>query len=141
MKYAVSTENETAEFGTYEEAEQYAIQHGVDVGSIATLPDEPVVDPVSSIETYEERVAAGYPIPNTPYFLAMQDSDRAQFSGMLVLIRELLDAGYITNDTTQSIKTSDNTIMEITTAEFRQLMIGYGIYYKTVWNECAPVST
>lgn len=139
MKYAVTEGNVKTEFATYAEAEQYAIGKGVSTGSISEVDSDPIYAPeTSSLEYFGERLAEGYPVPGTPYRLAMQDSDRAQFSSMLVLIRELMDAGYITNDTPHEIKAIDNQIFQLTTAQFRQTMIGYGIHYKNLWNQCAP---
>jgi len=140
MKYSVSVGNVITEFATYEEAESYAVLCGQPTASVVSVPDDPPQYVSSSFEIYEQKVAAGYPVPNTPYALALGDTDRAQFSAMLMLVRELLDAGYITNETTHSIKDKDDNIFEVTTQEFRQMMIGYGIYYKQIWNECSPES-
>ena len=140
MKYAVTIDDLTTEFGTYQEALMYALSKGKLSSSVSEMEDATTTLAPDSIELYEQKVEAGYPIPNTSYALALKEEDRAQFTGMLILIRELLDAGYITGDTTQSIKDKNDNIIEMTTTEFRSLMIGYGIYYKTIWNQCAPVS-
>lgn len=141
MKYVVSIASSDTEFGDLQSAQNYAVSIGLPTSSVleredveASLPDP------SSYEVFEQKVSDGFPIPNTPYALALHDGDRAQFSSMLMLIRELLDAGYITGQTSQSIKDKDDNIVNMTTDEFRQLMIGYGIYYKTIWNECEPKS-
>lgn len=139
MKYSLTIDNITTEFGDRGEAETYALAAGVSISTIVELEDEVIIPSPSSIEVFEAKVAAGYPIPNTPYFLAMGDSDRAQFTGMLVLIKELLDKGYIDGNTVQSIKTKDETIIPMTTDQFRSTMIGYGMYYKQIWDECDPL--
>ncbi len=140
MKYAVSTGSLTTEFATYQEAESYVFSIGYNNTSIAEFPDDIVPDHSGSIEVYEQKIQAGYPIPNSPYILALEDKDRVQFSGMLVLVNELLSAGYITPSTSQSIRDQSDNIVNLTTAEFKSLMLGYGIYYKTVWNACDPKS-
>lgn len=141
MKYIVPIASTDTEFSDLQSAQNYAVSIGLSSDVVREVEDlpAPLPDP-TSYDVFDQKVEMGYPVPGTPYFLALHDSDRTQFSAMLILIRELLDAGYITDDTMQSIKDKDENIINITTAQFRNIMIGYGIYYKTIWNECEPKS-
>jgi hypothetical protein len=140
MKYSITTNDSTIEFGSYSDAESYCISNGISTGSIIAIPNNITSTNSGFVDVYQQKLDDGYPIPNTPYVLAMADSDRAQFTGMLVLIGELLSAGYITGDTPQVIKDKNGNTVHMTTDEFRSLMIGYGIYYKTTWNQYFSVS-
>lgn len=143
MKYAIVSGQTTTEFSSFESASLYAIEQNIDSGSILSIQEDGVETSslsTSSYEYFRMVLKQGYPIPNTPYYLAMQDSDRAQFSSMLILTRELLDAGYINTNTSQSIKTIDEQIIYLTTGEFKMMMIGYGLYYKYLWDQCDPKS-
>ena len=140
MKYSITIDNSVIEFADMESASEYANKNQVSTGSIVEVSDDVVSPGSSSIEIFEQKIAEGYPVPNTSYRLGLKDSDRAQFSSMLTLVRELLDGGHITDETPQSIKDQNDNIITLTTEEFRSLMIGYGIYYKTIWNECEPKS-
>lgn len=141
MKYVVSIGSSDIEFLDLPSAQNYATSIGLQASAVTEVEDViPPAPAATSYDVFYAKVAAGYPIPNTPYSLALNDADRAQFSSMLILIRELLDARYITDDTPQTVKDKDDNIVTITTAQFRNLMIGYGIYYKTIWNDCEPKS-
>ena len=140
MKYAVINENVTTEFVDLQSAQDYAVSIGLSPAVVVEVPNDSVPDFSSSIEFYEQKVREGYPIPNTSYSLALGEEDRLQFASMLTLINELLYAGHITIDTPQTIKDKNDNIVTLTTEEFKSTMIGYGMYYKTIWNNCTPVS-
>ena len=141
MKYSVTNNNVATEFVDMQSAENYATSLGLPTSVVTeVLDDIHVGDASSSVEFFEQKVREGYAIPDTPYVLAMEDADRAQFSAMLTLIITMSDAGYINDDTPQSIKDKNDNIITLTTGQFKSIMIGYGIYYKTIWNNCTPKS-
>ena len=140
MKYLLKSENSNVEFTDIQSAQNYAIILGIPLEQIIEIPNDIQAIDDSSLEVFEQKISAGYPVPNSPYHLALNDGDRAQFSSMTILIRELLDKGYISNSTIQSIKDKDDNIITMTTEQYRDLMIGYGMYYKSIWDSCAPKS-
>ena len=96
---------------------------------------------VSNISDYEKKemdknaaIKAGFLVSPENFYLALKDNDRVLFSQMLSLVKEALDLGYITNDTPQSIKDINGETRVISTLRFRQIMVPYGFYYKTLWD-------
>lgn len=71
------------------------------------------------------------------FSLSTDSVSRNAFTQMLSLIKEALDLGMITNDTTQTIKDADGSLQILTTLRFRQIMVAYGMYYKSLWNQMA----
>ena len=133
MKYAVSEGNVKTEFATYEKAEQYALSKSIPTGSIFTVEDEVIVP--TGYDIYRQGIEQGYNIPNTPYYLGLDDADRAQFQGMLLLVNEALSLGLITTASMQSIVDKNNNVIPMSVLDFKQLMVGYGFYYKTLWDQ------
>lgn len=77
---------------------------------------------------------AGYTVQPDGFTLAMGDSDRAQFTQLLTLIQEALSMGLITNDTPQTIADKAREKHTITTLRLRQILVMYGLHYKTIWD-------
>lgn len=77
----------------------------------------------------------GFYVQPEEFYLAMGDNDRAMFSQMLSLVKEALELGLITNDTIQTIADKDGQKHQLTTLRFRQIMVAYGFYYKTLWDQ------
>lgn len=71
------------------------------------------------------------------FFLGLEDNDRAAFSQMLSLVKEALDLGLITNETPQIIADKNGQKHQISTLRFRQIMVQYGFYYKSLWDQSA----
>jgi len=67
------------------------------------------------------------------FSLFMDDKSRNSFAQMLSLVKEALDLGLITNDSSQTIKDSDGNTQTVSTLRFRQIMVQYGMYYKSLW--------
>ena len=133
-KYTVPISQSIVEFSDMKSAIDYSITNSIDTGSISTI-SESVFDVTGSSEyIFSRQIEAGYNVPGTPYYLALKDNDRSQFIAFLGLINEALSLGLIDMNTTQSIQDKDNNTITMTTSEFKQLMVGYGFYYKTIWN-------
>lgn len=69
------------------------------------------------------------------FFLRTDDVSRNAFSQMTTLIQEAMSLGFIDNDTPQTIADSQNRKQNLTTLRFRQIMVGYGMYYKGLWDQ------
>ncbi len=86
----------------------------------ATLPADPI--------------AAGYLVAPEGFTLALGDTDRAAFTAMLTLVQEALSLSVITNETEQTIADKDGTPHTVSTLRLRQILVGYGFHYKTLWD-------
>jgi hypothetical protein len=84
---------------------------------------------------YAAAVAAGFPVPGMDFSLRLGDADRIAFNQMLALVREALDLGMIDNNTPQTIADTHGQTHVVTTLQFRQIMVGYGSYYKSLWDQ------
>lgn len=90
--------------------------------------------PLTAIEIAKQAEQAGYSVQPEGFILALHDKDRALFGQMLVLVREGLDLGLITDATPQTIADKDGELHTVTTLRFRAIMIGYGSHYKAMWD-------
>ncbi len=86
------------------------------------------------IPTVPDPIDVGYLVEPEGFTLALGDLDRAAFTAMLTLVQEALSLGLINNDTPQTIADKDGSPHIITTIRFRQIMVGYGFFYKTLWD-------
>jgi hypothetical protein len=75
-----------------------------------------------------------YAVEPEGFSLKLADFDRAMFNQMLTLIREGLDLGLMTNEDLVKIADVNGDLHEITVLRFRQIMVGYGFYYKALWD-------
>ena len=133
-KHIVSNENTVTEFADLSSAISYAESIGLSTNSVREIADDP--SPVtSSVDYTVSLLEQGYLIPGTSHRLALWKDDRDMFSSMLILVNELLQAGYITLDTPQSLKDKDGNMITLSTEQFKSAMIGYGVYYKQIWDE------
>lgn len=82
-----------------------------------------------------QKINDGFLVEPEGFVLALSDADRSAFSQMLSLVKEALDLGLITNETPQIISDKDGQKHEITTLRFRQIMVQYGFYYKSLWDQ------
>lgn len=85
----------------------------------------------------DNKIISGYKVLPEDFTLGLQDNDRNLFTQMISLIREALDLGLITNDTNQVITDINNQEVTLSTLRFRQIMVGYGMYYKSLWDQMA----
>lgn len=129
--YIVTEDNTEIEFADDTAARSYIAEHNHPYDIFYRQEDVPAK---TSFDIFQEKLSQGYPIPNTPYFLAMQDEDRAQFSAMLAMINEAFRYGYATGSTMTEIKDKDGHIIPISMGDFQQLMIAYGSYYIQLWS-------
>lgn len=86
-------------------------------------------------QTIQDKISEGYLVQPENFILALKDSDRSSFSQMLSLIKEALDLGLITNETPQTIADKNGQKHEISTLRFREIMVQYGFYYKSLWDQ------
>lgn len=131
-KFIIQSENTSVEFIDLPTAEQYALKNNIATDQIEQI--EYITGSLTPEDIYNQKIEKGYNLPGTPYYLGMEISDRIQFNGMLSLINEALDAGYITADSSQSMNDKDGNRIDLTAGEFKQMMVGYGFYYKTLWD-------
>lgn len=82
-----------------------------------------------------QSISSGYSVQPEGFILGLTESDRNAFTQMLALTKEALDFGLITNDTPQTIADKSGQKHQITTLRFRQIMVAYGFYYKTLWDQ------
>jgi len=82
-----------------------------------------------------ETISQGYTVQPENFTLGLQESDRNAFAQMLVLVKEALDLNMINNDTPQTIADANSNKHTISTLRFRQLMVEYGFYYQSLWNQ------
>lgn len=134
MKYAIIEGNTTTEFLTYNLAVEYCNSRGLLISDIFSVEDSPVIGP-SKHEIFMQNIRQGYNISGSSYYLGLEDTDRAQFQGMLLLVNEALSLGMITTSSMQTIVDKNKNSVQMTALEFKQLMVGYGFYYKTIWDQ------
>jgi hypothetical protein len=63
---------------------------------------------------------------------------RDAFTGTMILIREGIDAGAITNATPMSIWDAHEQEHALTVGNVRQLLLAYGFAWKTAFDQLAP---
>lgn len=83
----------------------------------------------------QDKIAAGYLVLPEGFTLKLEDFDRGLFTQMLSLVREALDLGLINNNALQVISDINGQEVTITALRFRQIMVGYGMYYKSLWDQ------
>jgi len=85
-------------------------------------------------ETLDVSVAVGFLVEPEGFILGLEDSDRNTFTQMLTLVQEAKALGLIDDTTPQTITDMSGVKHTVTTLRFRQIMVGYGFYYKTLWD-------
>lgn len=83
---------------------------------------------------FGQGIASGFTVQPEGITLRLEDADRAAFAQMLALVKEALDLGMITSETAQLIADHAGTRHEVTTLRFRQIMVAYGLHYKSLWD-------
>lgn len=82
-----------------------------------------------------DQINAGFLVEPEGFRLALADYDRSLFTQMLSLVKEALDLGLITNSSPQIIGDINNQKQTISTLRFREIMVKYGMYYKSLWDQ------
>jgi len=100
----------------------------------ATPPYSPSPEEIRWNE-YSQAVENGFLVSPENFKLRLWDEDRAMFGQMLALVKEALDLGIIDNSTPQKIKDFNGQIVTVSTLRFREIMVAYGFYYKTLWDQ------
>ena len=110
--------------------------------TIVPEPPSPPITPPSSLSIEEQKwdeycqtLEQGFLVQPENFKLKLGDEDRAAFSQMLSLVKEALDLGIIDNSAPQKIKDFNNQLVTVSTLRFRQIMVAYGFYYKTLWDQ------
>jgi len=85
--------------------------------------------------SFSKMIENGFDVQPENIKLGLSDNDRASFSQMLSLVKEALDLGLITNDSPQIISDINGEKHQVTTLRFRQIMVQYGFYYKSLWDQ------
>lgn len=122
---------------------------GQDFGSLVWHPTnsqpKPTLDEIQSkmVEydatrarqlAFNQGIASGFTVQPEGFTLRLEDADRAAFAQMLALVKEALELGMITSETPQLIADHTGTRHEVTTLRFRQIMVAYGLHYKSLWD-------
>jgi hypothetical protein len=89
---------------------------------------------------FNEKIILGY-VTGLGFNLGVQESDRSQFTQMLVLINSAQMAGFIDDSSIQTIADIDGELHDITTGQFKEIILGYGIYCKDLWDEMKQLMT
>lgn len=84
---------------------------------------------------FNQGISAGFTVQPEGFTLRLEDADRAAFAQMLALVKEALELGMITSETPQLIADHAGTRHEVTTLRFRQIMVAYGLHYKSLWDD------
>ena len=83
---------------------------------------------------YNQQIDAGYDT-GKGFSLKLHKEDRDAFAQLLLLVREGLDLGTLSINSTLEVLDTINAVQILTVQEFRQMMVGYGLYYKQLWNQ------
>ena len=68
------------------------------------------------------------------FTLPLEDAGRNDFTQLVVLVSTALQAGAITPDAPQSFTDIEGKVRTLPTSQLLQVMLGYGSYYKGLWN-------
>ena len=82
-----------------------------------------------------DQINAGYYVQPEDFVLGLSEYDRTAFTQMLLLVREALDLGLISNSDSQIISDKTGEKHSLTTERFRQIMVSYGLFYKSLWDQ------
>jgi hypothetical protein len=97
-------------------------------------PPEPEPDPRETIEaTFRTTIAAGHCITPEGWCLAMDDIDRANWSQLLVLLREAEGLGGLTGESPVNFLDITGTPRQLTLTRFREAIVGLGQAYQTAF--------
>lgn len=96
----------------------------------APLPPA-AVDP--KVVAFNTAIAKGY---NTSlgFVLPLEDSSRNDFTQLVVLVSTALQTGAITPEAPQTFNDIEGKIHTLPANQFLQMMLGYGTYYKGLWD-------
>jgi len=91
--------------------------------------------PVEEIKrnAYQATIDAGYTVPGLGITLAMQESDRNAFTGLLSLLNEAISMGLKTITDPVAIADITGASYTVTIGQFKQIMLGYGLYISELW--------
>ena len=97
-------------------------------------PTEPEPDPREAIEaTYRATIQAGHCVAPEGFCLAMGDADRANWSQLLVLLREAEGLGAVDGSSLVDFLDITGTAQQATLTRFRQIIVGLGQAYQTAF--------
>lgn len=116
--------------------EHLSYDKGFNTYSIIPLTEEEISirNNIDSQQAIFDKIENGYKTEDG-FILPLRDNDRALLSQMLLLVKEALDLGLISNDTPQTIVDKDGNEQTLSALRFRQIMVGYGMYYKGLWDQ------
>ncbi len=132
-KFIVRNGSTEVEFVDLATAERYAATNNVPTSQIDQV--DYTTSSMDREAEFSKLISAGYTVPNTTCSLALYEEDRAIFSTMLTLVNESLALGQMTTESQVSIKCLDDSILYMSAIEYKTLMMRYGFYYKTLWDQ------
>jgi hypothetical protein len=107
------------------------IQNSLDFENAVLLSEQKAV----ARKIITDQIDAGYSVQPEDFVLGLSEYDRTAFTQMLLLVREALDLGLISNSDSQTISDKTGEKHSLTTERFRQIMISYGMFYKSLWDQ------
>jgi hypothetical protein len=129
-KYKIDIDSGSIEFPEMESASLYAEENNISTSSIYQIEETQSFDAEAH---FEQLITSGFPVGSSS--LALYDYDRSNFSNMLTLVNEGLMLGQMTTSSIVSIKSQEGNILSMTAIQFKILMLQYGFYYKTIWDQ------
>jgi hypothetical protein len=82
---------------------------------------------------YLAAINDGYTVPGLGITLALQESDRNAFTGLLTMINEAVSAGLKAETDTVTIADISGVAHSVTIAQLRGVMLGYGNHLSALW--------
>lgn len=89
---------------------------------------------VTKARVYEQKVLEGYNVNPEGFTLALDAKSIADFTGLMTLLNEALDMGIIAENSPISIRDINGTPRFNTVARTKQILVGYGLYYKQLFD-------
>ncbi len=123
-------EGATKEFSSQAEFENYCIANS------ASAPT-PEVGP-SEAEVWRAKLTEGWLDPVTKIRLKTTEEARNLFAGQVVMIREAIDQGQLSNDVLMPIWDFYEQPHTLSVGAIRNLLIRYGMAWQTMFNQYAP---
>lgn len=118
----------------YTPPEGFTVVSIEDAAELPRLTVEAPVDPREAIEAeYQAAISTGHCVMPEGFCLAMGDADRANWSQLLVLLREAEGLGAVDGSSLVDFLDITGTARQATLTRFRQIIVGLGQAYQTAF--------
>lgn len=98
----------------------------------------PPAQPEDTTAEWEQFLAGSITDPVTGIALKASFKARNDFVGQVTMIREALDAGFLTPETVDSIWDANNVEHSLAVAEIRGILLRYGFQWHQAFKQLAP---